>query len=56
MKKAFDKIALGITADEVPLGSHLIHLEDARGIRVRSSLSAAWNSGRVPILCAVRAQ
>lgn len=25
MKKAFDKIALGITADEVPLGSHLIH-------------------------------
>ena len=25
MKKAFDKIALGITADEVPVGSHLIH-------------------------------
>jgi hypothetical protein len=38
MKASFDKIALGITDDEVPLGSHLIHFwhtndEFERGVR-----------------------
>src|SRR6201998_4336669 len=38
MKASFDKIALGITHDEVPLGSHLIHFwhnddEFERGVR-----------------------
>src|ERR1700739_335211 len=38
MKASFDKIALGITDDEVPLGSHLIHFwhtndEVERGVR-----------------------
>jgi MEDS: MEthanogen/methylotroph, DcmR Sensory domain len=38
MKISFDKIALGITVDEVPLGSHLIHFwhtdgEFERGVR-----------------------
>ena len=38
MKVSFDKIALGITDDEVPLGSHLIHFwhtndEFERGVR-----------------------
>src|SRR6201988_4477344 len=38
MKASFDKIVLGITDDEVPLGSHLIHFwhtndEFERGVR-----------------------
>ena len=38
MKVSLDKIALGITDDEVPLGSHLIHFwctdaEFERGVR-----------------------
>src|ERR1700752_4648296 len=38
MKASFDKIAMGITHDEVPLGSHLIHFwhnddEFERGVR-----------------------
>src|ERR1700751_353883 len=38
MKASFDKVALGITDDEVPLGSHLIHFwhtndEFERGVR-----------------------
>ena len=38
MKVSLDKIALGITEDEVPFGSHLIHFwhtgtEFERGVR-----------------------
>ena len=55
MKISLDKIALGITDDEVPLGSHLIHFwhsdsEFDRGVRFLSwgsmtNLSTPFYSG-----------
>jgi hypothetical protein len=41
MKVLLDKIALGITDDEVPLGSHLIHFWHTDGEFERGVLSSS---------------
>ena len=55
MKASIDKIPLGITDDEVPLGSHLIHFwqtdeEFERG----GSVSRTRDRRRISALCSIR--
>jgi hypothetical protein len=50
------EVALGITGDQVELGTHLYpFLAERGGIRAWSSLSRAWDRERIPVLRSVRA-